>query len=220
MFHADPTLITPSQRLAQAHASQNKELPLEDTTGSSDDGSSAESPQETEIQNVKLNSSPRGVNFNDETAFPTLGGRTVEKPKSLWGTTRNIVRTNPVASQVISQSDLITETVKLEAAQQQTRSLGKNQTGDVVKSVQKSTGTTIQMSTAQKTGTTVFLIKGKPEAVASAKKALLKELGKKVGVRRNIKTWLILLGSPEDARPECRTAIYHWLEGSYTQSYH
>lgn len=186
MFDADPTLMAPSQRLAQAHAAMSDEKAIPDTQESgSDDGlyheeSTSTIPQQQQQQQKKTNGNSRDVNFNDEAAFPSLGGSSTTKSKSLWANVRPVKTSMPTASQVISASDLVTEVLKLDVDQQQARSLGKGQTGTIVTAVQKSTGTTIQMSTAQKTGTTTFLIKGKPEAVQAARKALLKELGKKV----------------------------------------
>lgn len=182
IFESDPTSITPSQRLAQAHAALNDEQPLlESNDVSEDDAPAAPTTKDSRLVSPANQSSLRDVNFSDESAFPSLGGSSSStKSKSLWGNARTTTSVPPVASQVITANDLKTETLKLEASQQQPRSLGKNNAGDVVKAVQKSTNTTIQMSTAQKTGTIVFLIKGKPEAVASARRTLLKELSKKV----------------------------------------
>ncbi|ORY79975.1 hypothetical protein BCR37DRAFT_349409 [Protomyces lactucae-debilis] len=94
----------------------------------------------------------------------------------------------PIARSTGLNVDTVTETVKLEASQQESRkALGaKNAISDVVKQVQSRTSTTIQTSTAQRTGTTVFLIKGKAEAVANARRSLLKELGKKVTLKLQV----------------------------------
>lgn len=177
VFESDPTLIAPSQRVAQAHAAHNGEKSNPDPLEFSDD---EDDPFADEPPAKIADDEPKEVNLADESLFPTLGGGSKTVPsKSLWGNARasNVI---PIASQVVSATDLVTESVKLEASQQQPRSLGKNTTGDTVKRLQKETGTSIQMSTAQKTGTTVFLIKGKPEAVANARRSLMKELGKKV----------------------------------------
>lgn len=178
IFDSDPTEIPASQRMANAHAELIEE-PLSDADINTEAETSEVHDAEytrNEKQAVRINGL-KSVDLNDEAAFPSLGGGTLAKPKSLWGSTR--VKMAPIASQVVTATDLITETVKLEAAQQQPRSLGKNVTADVVKSVQRSTETAIQMSTG-KTGTTTFLIKGKSENVTAARRALMKELGKKV----------------------------------------
>lgn len=184
MFDSDPTSISPSQRLAQAHAALENEEPLPSPADASDDGSDS-TPRPA---SKATNGIAREVNFSDESAFPSLGsGTKAAPPKSLWGNTRSNGAVNLVASQVVSASELVTETVKLEASQQQPRSLGRNNAGDVIKRLQKETDTTIQMSTAQKTGTTTFLIRGKPESVAAARRTLMKEMGKKV--RQQISVW-------------------------------
>lgn len=182
MFESDPTSIPPSQRLAQAHAALDNEQPLPESNDVSDDESSAvPDAKDAQPSAPASRTQSREVNFDDESAFPSLAGSSSStKPKSLWGNARASSSAPASASQVVTASDLTTETLKLEASQQQPRSLNKNHAGDVVKTVQKATNTTIQMSTAQKTGTIVFLIKGKPEAVASARRTLLKELSKKV----------------------------------------
>lgn len=178
MFESDPTSITPSQRVAQAHAAHNGTEPGPGSLALLDsDSESASDAHEVPTPKV-ANGSSREVNFADKSLFPTLGGGSKAlSSKSLWGNSR--ISSIVPASQGPA-ADLMTETVKLEASQQQPRSLGKNNAGDVVKKLQKDTSTSIQMSTAQKTGTTTFLIRGKPEAVALARRTLLKELGKKV----------------------------------------
>lgn len=192
---ANPAAVTPSQRLAMAHAASAVDDTLSDDSVRSEDGIPADIPpigSSRPGQGASTNQS-RDVNFNDEKAFPSLGGGNgTTKPKSLWGNARPLPTSTSTASQVITAADLVTETVKLEADQQQVRSIGKNNAGEVIKSVQKSTGTTIQMSTTQKTGTMIFLIKGKPEAVATARRALMKDLGKRVCVLK-VSSLMILI---------------------------
>lgn len=126
-------------------------------------------------------------NFKDESAFPSLnGGSSAARPTSIWNSSSRAA-VAPVRSQVVPSSDLVTETIKLEASQQQSRSLGANHgIGETVKSVQRSTGTTIQTSIASKSGTATFLIRGKSAAVAAAKAALYKDLAKRVSLKMQI----------------------------------
>ncbi|CCG82942.1 KH domain-containing protein C550.14 [Taphrina deformans PYCC 5710] len=167
--------------MALAHAALQQDA-LEDLAHASDDDSSVDTATNLGNQTVKDKiDRSKEVNLSDENAFPSLGTGSSTRPASLWGKMKPSLKPVTVSSsQVVTASDLVTETLKLEAAQQQARSLGRNQTSDVVRDVQKSTGTTVQMSTAQKTGTTVFIIRGKPDAVVLARRTLLKELGKKV----------------------------------------
>ncbi len=180
VFADDPTDLAPSQRFAKAHEEAPRvEEPLLD---SDIDGElqSASTPA------LKSTVSVPAFDFNSEDAFPALGGAIAPKAKSIWGAginSNNKVKAFPViASQVVSSGDLVTEIVKLEASQQQQRKEfgSRNGIGEVARNVMTRTGTTIQMSTAQKTGTSTFLIRGKPEAVAAARRELMKELGKKV----------------------------------------
>lgn len=180
IFDNDPTEIPASQRLAQAHAAMDNG----NGNGNGIDHSNP-SDEEADIPKAangisKKTQANKNVDFSDEAAFPTLGGTSTTKPKSLWGSARPVKVAQSTASQVVNSAELVTETIKLEASQQQARSIGKSSTGEIVKSVQRSTETTIQMSTASKTGTTTFLIRGKPEGVAAARRSLMKELGKKV----------------------------------------
>lgn len=191
VFDADPTLLAPSQKLAQIHANQYNETMIDETSNGLDDGQQGSEAilASSATRQKKTNGTSGEVNFGDESAFPSLGGGSATtKPKSLWGNARQVKATIATPSQVVSTTDLVTEVLKLEGEQQQARSLGKSQTGTIVYKVQKTTGTTIQMSTAQKTGTTTFLIKGRPEAVQTARKSLLKELGKQVCLKPDLTT--------------------------------
>ncbi|BFZ53988.1 hypothetical protein PYCC9005_001019 [Savitreella phatthalungensis] len=185
VFANDPADLATAQRLVTSMENVPLSSPGEAYEISS--GDDLDSDVETDERPAHRQSKSRPQqqpNFNDESAFPSLnGGSNPGKgpggaAKSLWGsggTSRPVVA--PVRSQVVSASDLVTETVKLDSADQQARTLG---VGETVKTLQRRTGTTIQMSTAQKTGTTTFLIRGKPDAVAEAKAALFKDLAKRV----------------------------------------
>ena len=182
IFDSDPMEIPASQRLAQAHAASITRMEQDEDDLTTDMASHLING----APGAKTQPSARSVDILDESAFPTLGGSNQGKAKPLWGVRPASRRPmTPIASQVVPTAGLITDTVKLESSQQQSRSLGKRPTGEVVKAIQKTNDVTIQTSTASKTGTITFLIKGAPDNVAQARRGLLRELGKKVRAQCN-----------------------------------
>ena len=192
MFADDPIETAATQRLASA---QESATATGDSLLSNDNSDLYYDSDDSEVKEPpKPPPKPQQPNFKDESAFPSLnGGPKGSRPTSIWNSSNARATVAPVRSQVVSSADLVTETIKLEASEQQNRSLGANHgIGETVKSVQRSTGTTIQTSTASKTGTTTFLIRGKAAAVAAAKAAIYKDLAKKVTLKMQI---------PSEVRP-------------------
>jgi hypothetical protein len=209
VFSADPLDRTYAQ---QANGDDDNESVISVLT--EDDGPSSSAPPVKKSQ-------PQRVDLSDETAFPSLGGSSnASKTGSLWGSMTKTKPIAPIAARSAFGADVITETVKLEAAQQEPRkALGaKNAISDVVKQVQSRTSTTIQTSTTQRSGTTVFLIKGKAENVASARRGLLKELGKKV--RHASMHLLLITGCTQSSDPQHRSSIHYRSQRPHAQSHH
>ena len=83
----------------------------------------------------------------------------------------------------MKRPDLVTETLSIDGEQQvKHKEFGSKALGpaDTVRQIMTKTNTQIEMSTSQKTGTTTFLVKGKVNDVAKAKRELLAGLSQKV----------------------------------------
>lgn len=78
----------------------------------------------------------------------------------------------------VSTSGNIQERMQIPSVQ--VPGFGKTTVGDIVKTVMVSSGARIESTTSQATGLTTFLISGKPEAVAKARRDLRSSFAKKV----------------------------------------
>jgi hypothetical protein len=78
-----------------------------------------------------------------------------------------------------SNSSIITEIIDLPAAD---KSHLRHNMSDVIKRVQSTTNTVIDVSTARRTGITTFLVKGRPNDVAHARREIARSFAQKVGV--------------------------------------
>ncbi|CAG8560746.1 1982_t:CDS:10, partial [Ambispora leptoticha] len=88
----------------------------------------------------------------------------------------------PMQQPLLKSAGIITKVVELSAAQQsQKREFGfKTATSDIVKRIKEKTNTQIQVSTANVSGTTTFLIKGKEDDVMRAKREILSNFALKM----------------------------------------
>ncbi|CAG8593403.1 18703_t:CDS:10, partial [Racocetra fulgida] len=109
-----------------------------------------------------------------DTDFPSLSAAAAPITKSsVWGNRSgaDLIR----QQSTVKKSGIITEILELSACQQlQKKEFGNKTTiADTVKRITNKTNTQIDMSTATKSGTTTFLIKGNIEDVMRAKRELL-----------------------------------------------
>ena len=127
MFADDPIDNAATQRLASA---QESATATGDSLLSNDNSDLYYDSDESEVKEPpKPPPKPQQPNFKDESAFPSLnGGAKSARPTSIWNSSSSNARATmaPIRSQVVSSADLVTETIKLEASEQQNRSLGAN----------------------------------------------------------------------------------------------
>ncbi|CAG8468568.1 10047_t:CDS:10 [Acaulospora morrowiae] len=156
-----------------------------------------------------------------DTDFPSLSSTTASSKSSVWGSRSGaeLIRNSGSASAgstsdnrkqntepftalhsnpAIKKPSIITERLELPASQQlQKREFGnKTTTADIVKRIKDKTNVHIDVSTAQRTGTTTYLIKGKLEDVMRAKRELLDNLAVKIEaiIQVPVSARLVLLG--------------------------
>ncbi|OZJ05526.1 hypothetical protein BZG36_01906 [Bifiguratus adelaidae] len=131
----------------------------------------------------------RGLDLASEAAFPTLGSGSVKRNAApMWGNSlaSNLRNAPPAASAAPrapqkAAPGIITEILDLPLAQQ-LKHPEVGGPGDVARQVMNKTNTDINVSTARRTGTTTFLIKGKAENVQKAKRELLAMMSIKVTI--------------------------------------
>ncbi|KAF9559752.1 hypothetical protein EC968_006494 [Mortierella alpina] len=160
-------------------------------------------------------STPRkapSLDLDSISMFPSLGSASPARPaaSSTWGAgPSSRVKSNlgavgdqrrsPAAAAAasvgsnagrVSTSGNIQERMQIPSVQMP--GFGKTTVGDIVKTVMISSGARIESTTSQATGLTTFLISGKPEAVAKARRDLRSSFAKKVTVQYPV---------PSSARP-------------------
>ncbi|KAG0196283.1 hypothetical protein BGX28_010343 [Mortierella sp. GBA30] len=165
-------------------------------------------------ENVSFNQSTRkaqGLDLDSISMFPSLGSSTPARPAatSTWGAgPSSRVKSNlgavgdqrrspaagatPSSSNAgrVSSSGNIQERMQIPSVQ--VPGFGKTTVGDIVKNVMITSGARIESTTSQATGLTTFLISGKPDAVAKARRDLRSSFAKKETIKYPV---------PSSARP-------------------
>ncbi|KAL1920163.1 uncharacterized protein VTP21DRAFT_1309 [Calcarisporiella thermophila] len=174
--------LPPSVQLQRIHA-QAEDEPV-DTIAESSNPSSKSSPR----------NGAKGVpvDLSSESMFPSLSASPAANVSApVWGASRPGARkpaaspsapsaaATKQASQPSSTAGLVTQVLDLPQHLRQTE-LGSKSMGETVKQVMQRTQTQIEVSTARRTGTVTFLIRGKSEAVQRAKRELLANLAIRV----------------------------------------
>ncbi|CAG8489346.1 12407_t:CDS:10 [Ambispora gerdemannii] len=122
------------------------------------------------------------------TPIGVVGDRLITLPTAANIASTPFTGVQPVQQPQLKFAGIITQVVELSAAQQlQKREFGfKTTTSDIVKRIKEKTNTQIQVSTANVSGTTTFLIKGKADDVLRAKRELLSNFAIKTEIRIQI----------------------------------
>jgi hypothetical protein len=151
-------------------------------------------------------STPRKVqslDLDSISMFPSLGSSSAAaRPAATWGAgpssrvksaagklgaVGDQRRAPAVASATASTTTRVSSSGNIQERMQipsiQIPGFGKSSVGDIVKAVMTSSGARIESTTSQASGTTTFLISGKPEAVAKARRDLRSSFAKKVTAR-------------------------------------
>ncbi|KAG9290830.1 hypothetical protein G9A89_010979 [Geosiphon pyriformis] len=203
--------LPPSAQLLKIHEEQ--ELALATSAQQIDLTPDEVTSTPVTISPSRVSTSKASAAAYDETNWPSLSpGPPSVKSSSVWSnrsgaelvrqtaqTTSTIgvvgvrsINHSPVSNlQAQTKSaGIITQVVELSAAQQlQKREFGSKTTiADIVKRVKDKTNTQIQVSIANVSGTTTFLIKGKTDDVLRAKRELMSYLAVKTEIRISIPT--------------------------------
>lgn len=192
-----------SVQLARLHAQADDaaQPPVDDANFS--ESSSSVTPA---FATTNSGSRRQPLDLSSESAFPSLGASSAPRATPAWGSgsagrikdaptglmavsaTNGGPRTKPSfapstassAAAQASRNGMVTEVFDLPQAQQVTKTLGaKGTTAELVKMVKIKTNTEINLSVSR-TGTITFLVKGKVEDVARAKREVMAALATKV----------------------------------------
>ncbi|RUP44571.1 hypothetical protein BC936DRAFT_149285, partial [Jimgerdemannia flammicorona] len=177
--------LPPSVQLARLHAQAEEQVDFPVDASNAGEGSSFSAAA---VQSTSATPRRQALDLTSELAFPSLGGGSVPRVAPMWGSgATSRLREAPVGpvsagprpssatgfnTAQVSKTGMVTEVLELPPAQQQKFVGTKNITADVVKTVKYKTETDINVSTSR-AGTISFLIKGRVEDVARAKRELV-----------------------------------------------
>lgn len=191
------SVVPPSLQMQMLHQAQDESAAAATAALTQDDDESVST------ESVSLHqATPRKVqslDLDSISMFPSLGSSSRPAAAATWGAGPSSrvksaagklgavgdQRRSPASVQAqatqgprVNASGNIQERMQIPSVQMPV--LGKTTVGDVCRRVTISSGARIESSTSQASGTTTFVITGKPEAVAKARRDLRSSFAKKV----------------------------------------